>query len=512
MNLRKISVFACLLLPLCFATHAQSFVDNALLFSRNQLGGSARIQGIGGAQVSLGGDYSSARSNPAGLGMFNRSEITFSFGLHDIQTSTEYAGNDAQNGRSTINLPGFSYVQKQQDTRGKYLGGSIAFAFHRTNNFSSQYNYQGDNSQSSLIDYFIQEAQGETPNSLLNTSFYSLAGLAYGSYLIQDYVDVNNQLFWSSELYPVDGNNQTDFPTVRQSESVLRKGAQNQLSLSYGGNYDDKFFFGLGVGVATIRFTQDQSFQESNFRYSISPPFLPLNKYSLDENFDIQGSGVNFTLGAIYRPIDFIQIGFSVATPTFYSLTDAYVARIDSRWYNFDYFGDGSEILNDEFAEFDVPLISEYDLKTPTRANLGLSLLSKFGFISADLEFINYTKTTYTSDIQGFNYDFENTEIRNLYTNTINYRVGAEFRYEKLRLRGGYNRLSDPFLNSKDRSIETLSAGIGARFSSMYIDFAYITSFENAQRTPYRVENLPTPRASLRNVTQNYMFTIGFPF
>ncbi len=62
-------VFIGFALSICFQAFSQSFVDNALLFSRTVPGGSARIQSIGGAQVSLGGDYSSAFSNPAGLGM-----------------------------------------------------------------------------------------------------------------------------------------------------------------------------------------------------------------------------------------------------------------------------------------------------------------------------------------------------------------------------------------------------------------------------------------------------------
>ena len=55
--------------------NAQSYAESALLFSRTNPGGSARIQALGGTQVSLGGDYSSAFSNPAGLGMYNKSEF-----------------------------------------------------------------------------------------------------------------------------------------------------------------------------------------------------------------------------------------------------------------------------------------------------------------------------------------------------------------------------------------------------------------------------------------------------
>src|SRR6188768_3271591 len=69
---------------------AQSYAETALLFSRTSAAGSARIQALGGAQIALGGDYSSALSNPAGLGMYNRSEFTFSPALSFYNIKTTY--------------------------------------------------------------------------------------------------------------------------------------------------------------------------------------------------------------------------------------------------------------------------------------------------------------------------------------------------------------------------------------------------------------------------------------
>src|SRR5688500_20379316 len=83
-------VFIVTLMSIGSLTYAQDFVDNALLFSRSRQNGSARIQALGGTQVSLGGDYSSALSNPAGLGMYNRSEFTFSPGVTTNKFSSTY--------------------------------------------------------------------------------------------------------------------------------------------------------------------------------------------------------------------------------------------------------------------------------------------------------------------------------------------------------------------------------------------------------------------------------------
>ena len=59
---------------------AQDEAD-ALRYSRLQFGGSARTLGIGGANVALGADYGSVSSNPAGLGLYQKSEIQITPGF-----------------------------------------------------------------------------------------------------------------------------------------------------------------------------------------------------------------------------------------------------------------------------------------------------------------------------------------------------------------------------------------------------------------------------------------------
>ncbi|MBK7650159.1 MAG: hypothetical protein IPJ20_04560 [Flammeovirgaceae bacterium] len=89
---------------------AQSFSETALLFSRTTPGGSARVLGMGSAQVSLGGDYSSAYSNPAGLGMFNRSEFAFSFGYNSARSQASYLNNTTSETKNNFHVPGFGLV------------------------------------------------------------------------------------------------------------------------------------------------------------------------------------------------------------------------------------------------------------------------------------------------------------------------------------------------------------------------------------------------------------------
>jgi hypothetical protein len=113
-------IFIVTLMSLGVNGFAQDFIDNALLFSRTRPGGSARIQALGGAQTSLGGDYSSSFSNPAGLGMFNRSEFTITPSVNFTRVSSNYFGTTADDSKLGFSIPGLSLVYHHES--GKESG------------------------------------------------------------------------------------------------------------------------------------------------------------------------------------------------------------------------------------------------------------------------------------------------------------------------------------------------------------------------------------------------------
>ncbi|HSI90897.1 MAG TPA: hypothetical protein VK927_07240 [Adhaeribacter sp.] len=84
-----------LALSLAGTVFAQNEVD-ALRYSRTDFGGTARVQALGGAQTALGADISNTTVNPAGLGLYRRSEfsITPSLSFNNAE-STLYNGRNA---------------------------------------------------------------------------------------------------------------------------------------------------------------------------------------------------------------------------------------------------------------------------------------------------------------------------------------------------------------------------------------------------------------------------------
>ena len=95
MNNLKHIFFASMLMASMTAAAQETYQDAKL--AAPQLTGTARYVGMGGAMEALGADISTISSNPAGIGLFRKSQITLTAGViaqTDAENYTEY--NDAR--------------------------------------------------------------------------------------------------------------------------------------------------------------------------------------------------------------------------------------------------------------------------------------------------------------------------------------------------------------------------------------------------------------------------------
>lgn len=501
----RISLAAIALLSF-FGTSAQDYTESALIFGRNKPSGSARILGLGGAQTALGGDYSSALSNPAGLGMFNKPEFTFSLGYTDHKTTADYFGTKTDDNRSIFNIPGFSYVWHFPNNNESFIGGSLGVSFSRVNDFNRSITYSGSNQNSSIIDYFIEQANGFDTQQFDEDEYHynTPTGLGYYNFLIGPRStfdpEAPDDIYFTFAPYP----NRQD-----ETEEMLVKGATNQWNVSYGGNIQDKFFFGGGIGISSLRYNSQKNYRE-NFDTTT------VQSLHLVENLAIRGNGINATLGAIIRPANFLQIGVSYTSPTVYGLTETYDASMSTRWQNFDYYGDGTEILGDnsnDLISTDI-VTSDYNLTIPMKVTGGVAFISEYGFFTADVEYTNPSKAKYKSDISGVSFDDDNTDITTTYQPVINYRFGAEFRHNIFRARAGFgvqnNTYSDARSRNADNKITSLSGGLGVRTKRFFVDLAIIHASGKSLYQPYSFEDGSGPVASFKNRALNALITVGF--
>jgi hypothetical protein len=479
------------------------YFNDALRFSQTQALGTARMQAIGGAQIALGGDPTSAFVNPAGLGFYTRSTFTFSpsFGFNDAnaiafgETTNDYRGN-----LNVSNL-GMVFAKASGDiVQNKFKGGSFAVTLNRINDFNRNFTYEGYNDENSIIDFFIQSAAGIDPNNIDGRGPVSLA---YYNYLINPIPDSNGD--YDSFII--------GFPKVR--ETVETRGAQYQWNLSYGGNYDDKLYFGGGLGISTVRYSSKKTYLENSFEYYIEDEDRwvaddVINNVLLEEKLAVDGVGVNATIGLIYRINDIARVGLTYTSPSFYTLNDESSSALTTDYNNF-YFQQEDTVLNVLTSESDI-VISSFTLQSPARLGLGGSFfIGKYGFLSADVEFLDYRSAVIRS--RDFSPSADNETIRNLYRNTVNLRVGGEFRIEEFRVRAGYNYTSNPYTSGTSRdAITAISGGIGYRVKEYFVDLAIVNRSSNQFYSPYSLTSGAQPVVDVANRRNTAVITVGFNF
>ena len=505
------------------------FSDAALLFSRTNPGGSARIQAMGGAQVSLGGDYSSAFSNPAGLGMYNHSEFTFSLGVNSSNTSSIY-NNATTTTASTSNflpITGISLVFHNKKNNGKLLGGTLGLSLNRINDFNSTFEYQGVNTNNSIIDFFLADANntsslngGLGPGNLFYTAttagllYESPTRLAYDNYLINPHSPTDSTHYTSD--VPANPNNPI------QHEIVQTTGCQFQGNISYGVNLGDKVFIGGGIGIPFLSYQNTKTYTETFGN-------VPLSSLTMNESLSKSGRGINVTLGSIFRPLDFLQVGLSVVTPTWYSMTDNYSASLGTNWSPSSFttlYPTG--VLPTTPSSTD-QLTTSYSFVTPWKLSVGATyFIQKSGFVTADIEYLDYGTSHYSSPsyqyyyVQNSNlsFDADNAAIRSDYRSVINFRMGGEYRLNKFRIRAGYNLMPNPYVqNSTDIQIEStiqsFTAGFGYRSEKFFVDLAGIyteagTSTYRRYEGTYNGNLIESPLVTTKTTNTKVMVTVGF--
>src|SRR5690606_16860977 len=157
----------------------------------------------------------------------------------------------------------------------------------------------------SIIQSFILQANGDVADQFEpgNYNYNTPVGLAYYNYLIGPASTLDPSFPDDEYFTDVQSNFEEYLSDADQAEHIEMSGATNQWSISYGANFDDRIFVGGGIGIASLRYKSSQVFDES---FAVDPVF---NHLSLQEQLEIQGSGINVTVGGIFRPVDFVQVG-----------------------------------------------------------------------------------------------------------------------------------------------------------------------------------------------------------
>lgn len=519
---------------------AQSAIDLYNL-NKSDLNGTARFMSMGGAFTALGGDLSTLGQNPAGIGVYRGSDLGLTLDLN-FQSSKTTAGNAVESINKThFYCTNFGYVgtaRLDSETMPTFSWGAT---FNRAVNFDRFYGGSFGQLGTSLSNYIAARAEGYAPDVLGEDRSYNpftdsnadwLSIMGYNTYMINP-TGVAGQY---QGLY-VPGS------TGGNGEYwVHEKGYVDEYNITFGGNFVNMIYWGLGFGITDINYQREAFYDEEldNARVydKYNDNMTNGNAYNALSNYShISGTGFNVKFGLIFKPINEFRIGAAIHTPTWYNLSENYDANIQySYGFNFNENGQPMSAYSDDYPS-DIAAWN-WRMKTPWKLTIGAAgVIGGRFIISADYEYNDYRNMTASAPNRWDNY-VELTDVtqdvKNYFKASNTVRIGAEARLTpRFSLRAGYSHTTTNVNNGVNentqyiytagtdpsytfnKGTDNVAFGLGYRAGSFYIDAAYVhrsTSSTYHAFSPFGSQLVNTPMASVSTKHNDVILTLGFKF
>ncbi len=481
------------------AAYAQN-IDDALRYSQIFYNGTARFNSMGGAFTALGGDVSSLNQNPAGLGIFRSSEISVSPQLFNFRSKSSFNNSVNDDFLYNFNLGQagvvLNLVNRQAATGLITL--NFGYSFSRTNNFEETTEIAGKSKGSSLLDHWAEKVDGIVDTTLVDNLNVADAYLAWYTWLLDPISGTDDTYATAYTNY---GRYSADYGK-NMTRIVTNTGNTGEHAFSLAANYSNKLFIGAALGITRVEY--ESSYEHSERSDSVlASGFSDFNYSYYYRNW---GTGYSLKLGLIFKPIEPLRIGVSFQSPTLFRiseyLNDNIVSHVE---------GKENTTKENEASWF------KYSLTTPFRASLGVAYqVKKLGVISADYEFVDYGMAKFTT-VGNDDYDYteKNQAIKNSLKSTSNIRVGAEARFNRLYLRGGYGYYGRAYKTgdiNDNLFYNSYSGGIGFRDQNISVDFGFTRISNTEKFVLYSTENTADDTPISNNNYNRNIFTVTFGY
>lgn len=455
-------------LLVCVLTSAQN-INDALRYSMENLQGTARFQGMGGAFGALGGDLSALNINPAGSAVFNNSLLSVSGTSYSHNNTAGYFNgfNETVTYDIDINQVGGVFVLKSTNADSPWKKVALAINYDVVKNFNDEFFVSG-NSNQGIDSYFLNFSQGVPFGSIL---------LQDGEFLEEAYLDIgSSQGFTDQQAFlgyyggVIDPVNETDdnsayvenaiYNTVNQEFLRNTSGYNSKFTLNVGSQYGDNLYLGASLNFHNILYDRYDQFTEDGY-----DPASEIQFTTFDNLLHTEGSGFSFSLGAIAKLNKFVRLGGSYQSPTWYRLTDDLSQRIDTDLADEDINFINFTIIN---------LFETYTIKTPGKLTGSLAVIfGKNGLLSFDYGYQDMSQAELQPSSDS-NFTIINDQISKELSAVSSFRLGGEYRIERFSLRGGYRFEQSPYSNGNTiGDLNGYSAGIGYSFGGSRIDLAF---------------------------------------
>lgn len=492
-----------------FATSAAQNDEDVIRYSNIGSGGTSRYIGMSGAMGALGGDMSATSVNPAGLGVYVKSDLNFSFGMHFANTFSQFNSNTEKklSPALTFNFLGISGISADKDyPENRYV---FAITYNQLQNFNQDILIKGRSArgQSMTLD-MLSYAKGKSYKNL--DALYE--GAAYNTYLI-DMLDTNN---FNSYFSYIDTSK-----SFLQQKAISTSGRINELCFSYAYTINDNVYLGASIGISFLKYSYQADYAEiddnnemkiiKNPNGSITSSYsYPVNYYQglggikdfhYQSTYTTKATGVNIKLGSIWRVSNYFRCGLYYHSPTWYSAKDVYSYVFVTNW-------DEGRSINITVPEGGGTY--NYRITTPSKLGIATSgIIDKMFSINADYELVDYRRGILKSQDAGV-FDNANKALKEKYTLTGNLKFGIELNTKPVMFRIGWASYGSPFGEQITGNYvrNSFSVGGGFKTKNFYYDIAFVKTYIGKQIYYMYNPQYVNPANIQLNLTQ-IVFTIG---
>lgn len=494
--MKKIFLSACLLSLFMAHAHAQETYENTKLID-NDLNGTARYVGMGGAMEALGADISVINSNPAGIGLFRRSSGSVSFGL----VSQDGASSFKYGNKTNASFDQAGFVYSMRDGRRTFI--NFGFNYHKSKNFDYILNAASSLNGASQHKLSYMKALANE-NNLDKTSSGWRGKFSYTSQL--DNLYYNTLMMTSSDGFFYNDASRYEFGRAET-------GYIGEYDFNTSVNVNDRVYLGITIGIHDVHYTGHSLYNEALVNLNNQTA----GDITVNDERRITGTGYNASFGIIFRPVDAspFRIGLSVTTPTWYDLkTSNYTYLINNTK------ADGGGKLQGDYPNYTTGESYEFKLFTPWKFGVSLGhTVGNYLALGASYEYADYSRLDtrvndgYDVDYWGDVYEHSssdepmNRHTRETLKAVSTFKIGAEAKVmPNLAVRAGYNYVSPMFKKEgyKDGNIDSYGSnyssatdytnweatnrytvGVGYTLGKMSFDLAYQYAQTNGKFHPF---------------------------
>lgn len=433
------------------------------VYSSSSTVGTAKYQAMAGAMGALGGEVSSANTNPAGIGVFISGDID--------------ATLDIRNSKNTTDFNGKSLDYKINKTRLGQTGGVAAFQLYGNSNWK-----------------FVNVA------------------VNYSEQNIEDYSESA-------------GNNKISFPIPSattnlnfEGHAYNRYGNLAKTSVAVGANYNNNLYVGAALHFNTADITQyDTAAFTDTFANNLeifSKQYTP---------FSEQSTGFAASVGVIGKINNQFRLGASIETPTWWQINRVY-NEYDNP--TDDTYTEDRNLASPLKATVSAAFVANKNFSLDVDYTLGLTKPKYKVYGPAETELNTYFSNNYKnlSEVKvGAEYRYAGFRLRGGYayaSNPFDAQTLAAYQ-------NNGSTANQSFSNFILGQRTTLAGGIGYDFGAFYLDAAYqniqsdynspFLQGDNSVNSNYFSQNFVLPSSNyavshVKNNQNNVTITLGYRF